>query len=347
MLGGPRVSRVNQYFGLLIGDAFPNPLTGNDRQVDPTDPDSGRRYARQFAKRPGADLPGSGFRQHRDEERNLSNYRILSDDVTSLAQSWLNNLDFFGLDSGRRSSVRNWCCSSRQLSVVSEQVDEVRFTLDSVFITASERQTLRLDFKQAEPPMFAEELFSWIQSFATEEGPRLIEEGGKFGVQNTFLPLARAAGRPCIARAGHHAPGLPAGYRTSRVQRALNQLQLELDELVNLADPIGHVIKTEAWQRRPRPRPRRAADPLGLGTWPTWLRQMIRSRLKLLGSGFESPPQPRMVTIGSVSARQRLLRFGWPSRRDFRCGPHPGEAIRCRRSRTPVDRPSHCPAVLR
>jgi len=303
MLGGPRVSRVNQYFGLLIGDAFPNPATNNDRQVDPTDPDGVGGTLGNLRNVLGLTFQGQDFVNTVDEERNLSNYRILSDDVTSLAQSWLNNLDFFGLDSATPFFGTQLVLLSRQLSVVSEQVDEVRFTLDSVFITASERQTLRLDFKQAEPPMFAEELFSWIQSFATEEGPRLIEEGGKFGVQNTFLPLAkRLAGLVLLAQ-DTSAPGLPAGYRTARVQRALNQLQLELDELVKLADPIRHVVKTEdgnAGLDLVR------VEPPVFSGWD--LADLVQKEepltLKILGSGFESPPQPRMVTIGSVFARQ-------------------------------------------
>src|SRR5205823_7158834 len=121
----------------------------------------------------GLNFTGQDFVNTVGDEQDLSNYRILSDYITSLAQSWLNNLGFFGLDSTTPFFGTQLVLLSRQLSVVAEQVDEVRFTLNSVFITAAERQMLRINFSTTEPAMFAEELFTWIQSFATEEGPRL------------------------------------------------------------------------------------------------------------------------------------------------------------------------------
>src|SRR5207253_1969042 len=68
------------------------------------------------------------------DEQNLSNFRILADYVTSLAQSWINNVPFFGLDAPKPFFGTQLVLLSRQLSVVAESVDEVRFTLDSVFI---------------------------------------------------------------------------------------------------------------------------------------------------------------------------------------------------------------------
>ena len=81
---------------------------------------------------------------------------------------------------------------SRQLSVVAESVNEVRFTLDSVFIGPAERQTLQIRFSPSDdpPPMFLEDLLTWIDSFAAEEGPRLIQDGGKFAVGESFGPIA-------------------------------------------------------------------------------------------------------------------------------------------------------------
>ena len=97
ILGGPRVARVDQYFGLLIGNSYPDdPKKG---PVKPTDPDLIGGTLGSLR-----DILGLNFRDQDTvntvtEEQNLSNFRILSDYVTSLAQSWINNLDFFGLES--------------------------------------------------------------------------------------------------------------------------------------------------------------------------------------------------------------------------------------------------------
>jgi hypothetical protein len=134
---------------------------------------------------------------------------------------------------------------SRQLQVVAETVDEVRFTLDSVFIGPAERQTIELDFGNPTQhhPMFLEDLLSWIRNFASDEGLRLIQDGGKFGVGNTFLPIVRR-----LATLVFDAPAssaLPQGFYAPRVTLALKDLQKRLQDLANLATPIKHVITPE------------------------------------------------------------------------------------------------------
>jgi hypothetical protein len=178
------------------------------------------------------------------DEQDITNFRILSDYVTSLAQSWLNNLRFFGLDTPTPFFGTQLVLLSRQLSVVAEAVDEVRFTLDSVFIGPAERQTLQLQFPGvSKDSLFAEDLFNWIQSFATEEGPRLIQDGGKFGVKFSFLPIAQQLQR--LVGSAHDPDPLDHAFRTIRVRRALGQLGRELNELVKLAKDISHVIEEE------------------------------------------------------------------------------------------------------
>src|SRR5690348_9911591 len=149
-----------------------------------------------------------------------------------------NNLQFFGLNTTTPFFGTQLVLLSRQLGVVAEAVDEVRFTLDSVFIGPAERQTLELRFDPAitKEPLFAEDLFNWVQNFTTEEGPRLIQDGGKYGVQFSFLPIAQKLQRLVQ---GAQDPNqlnrdLPPGFHTFRVQRALKQLGDELAELVNL-----------------------------------------------------------------------------------------------------------------
>jgi hypothetical protein len=242
--GGPRVSRVNQYFQLLLqdpGESFP-PLPGTPLF---TDPDQIHGTLGKLRDELGLNFTTQDFVNTVTDEQDLSNFRILSDYVTSLAQSWINNQRFFGLGTATPFFGTQLVLLSRQLSVVAESVDEVRFTLDSVFIGPAERQTLALQFDPSvsKDSLFAEDLFNWIQSFATDEGPRLIQDGGKYGVRFSFLPIARQL--QGLVRTAHDPNLLDHGFRTFRVQRALKQLGEQLDELVTLASPISHVIEEE------------------------------------------------------------------------------------------------------
>jgi hypothetical protein len=246
MAGGPRVSRVNQYFQLLLqdpGTSFPPP-SGTPFV---TDPDQIKGTLGSLRDELGLNFTTQDFVNTVQDEQDLSNFRILSDYVTSLAQSWINNLRFFGLNTATPFFGTQLVLLSRQLSVVAESVDEVRFTLDSVFIGPAERQTLELQFAQGDQPLFAEDLFNWIQSFATDEGPRLIQDGGKFGVHFSFLPIAQQLQHlvNSVQDPNPRNRGLPPGFHTFRVQRSLNQLGDELDALVDLATPISHVIEVE------------------------------------------------------------------------------------------------------
>jgi hypothetical protein len=244
VLGGPRVSRVNQYFQLLLGDkTFPASIPPNT-SLSSTDPDQIGGTLGRVRDDLGLNFTLQDFVNSVEDEQDVSNFRILSDYVTSLAQSWVNNLGFFGLDTTTPFFGTQLVLLSRQLNVVGESVDEVRFTLDSVFVGPAERQTLQLTFTN-DPPMFAEDLFSWIQSFTSNEGPRIVQDGGKFGVHNTFFPIADRLHR--LVKEVQHPKkhGLLKAFGTPRVQRALGQLRGELAELVRLAKPIRHDVTPE------------------------------------------------------------------------------------------------------
>jgi hypothetical protein len=238
--GGPRISRINQYFQLLLQDGPPFPPKPGTSLI--TEPDDIKGTLGKLRDELGLKF-SEDFVNTVQDEQDVTNFRILSDYVTSLAQSWINNLGFFGLKTDKPFFGTQLVLLSRQLSVVSESVDEVRFALDSVFIGPAERQTLKLDFGPDDEPLFAEDLFNWVQSFATEEGPRLIQDGGKYGVQFSFLPVAQQLQR--LVKTVHDRNPRDHGFRTFRVQRALEQLGQELDELVSLAEKITHAIEGE------------------------------------------------------------------------------------------------------
>ena len=87
---------------------------------------------------------------------------------------------------------------SRQLSVVSEVVEEIRFLLDSDLVGPGERETLWLHgliFKEKDKPdvhlpgVTVESLLSWIQNFVRNEAPDVIRNGGKYGIGVDFARM--------------------------------------------------------------------------------------------------------------------------------------------------------------
>jgi len=278
--GGPRVTRVNQYFGLLLGpETFPSSPQPNQPLLT-TDPDQVGGSLGNLRDELGLNFTRQDFVNTVADEQNLSNFRILSDYTTFGTQLVL---------------------LSRQLSVVAESVDEVRFTLDSVFIGPAERQTLPLNFP-GEDGLFLEDLFNWIQNFAAEEGPRLIQDGGKFGVHSTFLPIARKLHNLVRRIVGNNpiTNGLPHGFHTSRVQRSLRQLDGELRELVRMARPIRHTITPEPGFGLPLAKLRVTAVTPNLVQLSELQKPGNIVTIAVLGQGFEFGPAGTLPTVNFV-----------------------------------------------
>jgi hypothetical protein len=273
--GGPRIQRINQLFGLLLGGPLNAP---------PFPPDPSASWDETFWLNPQINValpttnpdfldPIGTLGNLRDElglsfligqtlvntiqdEQNASNFRIVSDYITSLAQSWLNNLQYF-LIPGSISAAPPFFGTllvllSRQLSVITEKVNEVRFTLDSVFIGPSERQSLMLTFPPDSngnpvPQMFLEDLLSWIENFATQEGPDLIQQGGRYAVGASFTATAGSLLSMVeqIPSSLGQEPSLPAGFFTARVQRSLQDLTDQLQQLLSLTSGTNYQILPE------------------------------------------------------------------------------------------------------
>ena len=242
--GGPRVQRVDDLFDVLI------------------DPASDNR--RQRPQRRGFGILGTGtnilaspnlleelcsgeigrlgdvFGLTRDrvntieEEQNLTNLVILRDYVDSLYDSWLEFRPSFlgGADNFFGTQL---VLLQRALSVVAESVSEVAFAMDSVFLGPAERQTVRIDFPAPTPPMLVEELLSWVQTYASEEGPRIIQDAGKRGarpVVSSTLERLHDLVRTADGRIRHPAARHP------RVRRTLGELAAQLDDAARLAGTI-------------------------------------------------------------------------------------------------------------
>ncbi|MFL6193976.1 MAG: collagen binding domain-containing protein, partial [Thermoanaerobaculia bacterium] len=225
--GGPRVVRIDALFEQLLGVRAGQAPSTNPEQV-----------GGQFG------LLSRIFGLRRDrintiaEEQDLTNFLIVVDYVTGLYQSWLNQRPFFTRTSAEPFLGTQLVHVSRSLAVVAEGVQEVYMAMDSVFVGHAERQVVELTYP-GEPSLFVAELLSWVESAASEEGPELIQNGGKAGVvafQPTLDRLALLVNGALVPP--QNPAALPAGYRTARVQRALQELAEHLDETARLAGQI-------------------------------------------------------------------------------------------------------------
>jgi hypothetical protein len=277
LLGGPRISRVTQLFFLLLGQQFPQQTAAVPAFVLQTDPDQISGSLGNLRQEFGFSIAADQVNTVEDEQ-NVTNFRIISDYITSLAQSWLNNLQFFGLQTATPFFGTQLVLLSRQLSVIAEKTNEVRFTLDSVFIGPADRQTLQIEFTSGDPPMFLEDVLTWIDSFASEEGPQLIAEGGKFAVGQSFVPIATQLQRLVRGLPSTATGSLPLGFGTFRVQNSLQNLADSLQQLVSLATPISHVIT-------PEPEPPLAV--LGINPSVVFLSANNTPTVMVVGTGFD------------------------------------------------------------
>jgi hypothetical protein len=263
--GGPRVMRVNQYFRMLTGAKItlvpivPAPPKNIDFDVQPafaTDPDlvEGTLAALriQMGLRAGdgthpANHREKGYVNSVDDEQNVTNFRVIVDYVNALLGSWINSIPFFVArkeESKFLGTELVWI--SRQLNVVSEVVDEIRFLLDSDLVGPSERETLFLGEMNSTdedgnkiklPDIALESLLSWIQTFVRNEAPDIIRDGGRFGIGVDFNNM--------VDELRSYAKGLaadPAPIReltSDRVRPALKKLVDQLAQLKHRAGKVG------------------------------------------------------------------------------------------------------------
>jgi hypothetical protein len=228
-VGLPSILRINTYFDILLGQHDPN-VEFNPDEITGTLGELRDTYGIFFV--------GNPFNNSVEDEQDITNFRVISDYMTSLLQSWIANRDFFRLGTTNPAFFgTQLVLISRQFNVISETVNETRFTLDSVFIGPNERQTLLLEFDDALhfPPMFLEDVLDEIEKFASEEGPRLLRDAGKISVTNNLLPVVDTlASLINQAHSPANEAAIPDGYRTARVQKSLDDLEDQLNQLITL-----------------------------------------------------------------------------------------------------------------
>jgi hypothetical protein len=226
--GGPILSRIDQYFELLLGTKS----SSNLKDPEKVGGQLGRLRDAFGLIRQNVNTIA--------EEQNLTNFLIMIDHVNSLKLTWDSQKHFFDRQGTDVFLGTQMVLLSRTLAVVAESVREAYFAMDSVFLGPAERQVTKLDLGIGSP-IFIGELLNWVERFALEEGPRLLKEGGKDGVIHAFGPtvnklsnLVEAAAN--VARLGSANP--TPGFHTPRVQRAIEELGAHLKTTSSLASKI-------------------------------------------------------------------------------------------------------------
>lgn len=258
----PSILRVNTYFEILLGvdrkkmineEEFlrHNPehsvwtMTDPDR-IGGTLGDIRKIYGIYF-QRDGKDNPLSNSV---DDEQDITNFRVISDYMTSLLMTWLSNFEYFRLSTHKMPAFlgTQLILIGRQFNVVAETVNEVRFALDSVFIGPNERQQLLLVF-QHDPAMYLEDVLTEIEGTVTDEGPRLIKDGGRIALYNNVRPVLQTLIDMVEgARNPYNLTELPDGFRTPRVRRSFDDLRDQLVYLSKLVEQVEMKVPP-AWQQ--------------------------------------------------------------------------------------------------
>jgi hypothetical protein len=162
-----------------------------------------------------------------DDEENLTRFRALADCVASLYRSWNNLQQVFSTQTG---------IAMQQFKLVSEAVDEVRFTMDAVAIGPVERKGMIVSCgsRAGDPqPFSVEELLGWAHDFASTDGPAMIGETGGFALRNFVLPMAkRLGGMAAAATNQQNLAHFAKRYNSPPLQRVVKNLEARLEELV-------------------------------------------------------------------------------------------------------------------
>ena len=232
LVGGPRIERVDELFTLLLGDSI-----GSSNM----NPDVVQGQFGTMRDRFGLTV---AYVDTVDEERIITNFRIVIEQVLALQASW-NAIDRNLLSTVNANSslgtVLIWL--SRGLEAVCESVNDLTFAMDSVFVDAAQRQVIELRFGEDQPILLLSDLLDWVVRACKDEGPRMIQDSGKDGV-TAFAPVVRRL-LDLVRRTWHVTrPGatlpagmrpVPDGLRTPRVSRAFQVLVSQLDEARRLS----------------------------------------------------------------------------------------------------------------
>ena len=338
-VGGPCVQRVDLAFEELLGIPVIdfNAPTGvvikdSDEWIDqlealPTEGKEPYSLLYQLSQEFGL-LPG--LANTIEEERNLTNSLILVDSVIALRTGWLGKRSYFDRNDTTKQRFLGtqlvWI--SRQLEVVGESVRDAYSAMDSVYFGPQEREATDIYYvfkpgDSNEPdlnvaPITVGDLLEWVYSFATQEGPQLLEDGGKDGVLAFRSTLSRLtewveAARQFSERGRGRAP---RSFFTARVQLALREIEHQLEitesrakgitrharqpaqngaEIADLADPPNSRVESVGKPPRSAEPPTPPRPGFGTGRPPRagHVAPPVKPRSAAATSSPQTPPRPK------------------------------------------------------
>jgi hypothetical protein len=251
--GGPRVAVV---------DAFLRQLLGVSPSKVPADTNADTVSGQLGALRVQFGFEAA-FVNNADQEGIRTAFWTLVDLALDISRAWVSQRSQFTGKNQNGFLGTQLVLINQLLSAAAEQIDEVEAALDSVYVSAAERQTIRLRGAQG---LTLDGLLSWTRSFVTDEGPRIARDAGRDGMRTSFTPtvldivaqitaLLRAIGRPTVAvpPAFHavvpSAPGavqiplitlypqtrMPPGMQAARTQISISALDSLLWRLAKIA----------------------------------------------------------------------------------------------------------------
>jgi hypothetical protein len=250
--GGPLVMQVNQYFHMLTAAKIDMKGDVSPPKHDP-DTIEGTLGAlrRQMGLRAVKHLKNASEKCYVntvDDETNVTNFRVIVDYVYAIFNAWQSSVSFFKslTPDGKKANFLGtelvWI--SRQLSVVSEVVDEIRFLLDADLVGPGERETLWLhdmtikDKPDVElPDLTLEALLSCIQRFVRNEAPDIIRNGGRYGIGIDFAGMVGELESYAEALL-ERAPKVTE-LRSERLHPSLQKLVQQLGQLKERAAVVG------------------------------------------------------------------------------------------------------------
>ncbi len=221
--GGPRIQRVDELFGLLLGEG----VGSTNLNPDVVQGQLGTLRQR-FALT-------ADWIEKVDDERVVTNFRVIVEQILALHASWRSDRELLSVIDSRASLGTILIWLSRGLEAVVESVSDLTFALDSVYVDAAQRQVVELGFGPGQPPLLLSDLLDWIVRATRDEGPRLIQDAGKDGVRAFAPVLRRLRGLVRQTVQALADPDLPPGLRTPRVRRAFAVLHDQLREATRLA----------------------------------------------------------------------------------------------------------------
>ena len=180
------------------------------------------------------------------------------DYVKGLRHSWTRDKNYFirnGIQKGFSPYFgTQLVLLSRGFEMVAQAVQDAYFAMDSVFMGDAERQISLLNFVgmtvdlldpttgakeqsfELDSGLFVAELLDWVDRAASDELPRLLQDAGKDGLESLRSYMKRLQAFMHAAIPPTQATrGLPPGYHTPRVKRAIQLLADGLEETYKLA----------------------------------------------------------------------------------------------------------------